>query len=57
MKYKIARTIDGVGFKNDFEVLAEFTARNNDAANRYAEENFPDLDWYILNVDGENING
>ena len=54
--YKLARTIEGVGFKNDFEILDVFQARNDEAANRYAEKNFTDVDWYVLDNNDDNIN-
>ena len=34
-----------------------FEAGSDAEANAYAEEHHSDLDWYILNNDGANING
>jgi len=53
-QYKIAEVCGDTG---GWDVVAEFEARNDEAANEYAEENYGDLDWYVLDENGINING
>ena len=53
-EYSIAFVLEGTG---GFEVLETFSAAGNDAANDYAEQNYPGRPWYVLNASGENING
>ena len=38
------------------EPLEPFKAGSDKAANTYAEEQYPDLEWYVLNEAGYNIN-
>ena len=38
------------------EPLETFKAGSDKAANTYAEEQYPDLEWYVLNEAGYNIN-
>jgi len=40
-----------------WEVLERFLASGDIEASNYAEANYPDLEWYVLNARGENING
>jgi len=54
LQYKIAEVRGDTG---DWDVVAEFEARNDDAANEYAEENYAHLDWYVLDENNMNING
>ena len=41
----------------DWDIIEQFEAQDDQEANAYAEEHHSDLDWYILNNDGQNING
>jgi len=41
----------------EWEVLEWFSAEDDAAANSYADENYPDHEWYVLDYDGNNING
>jgi hypothetical protein len=52
--YKVAFVIESTG---GFEVFETFSAAGNDAANDYAEQNYSGRPWYVLNANGENING
>jgi len=52
--YKIALMLEGTG---DFEILEHFDAPDDDAANDYATDRFPNVEWYVLDSDGNNING
>ena len=46
------------GYNLDQWVLLDsIRAENDDAANAYAEANFDEYEWYILDADGNNING
>lgn len=40
-----------------FSVAEEFEAENDSDANEYAEANYAGQEWYILDSDGDNING
>jgi hypothetical protein len=40
-----------------FEVVEEFDACDDDAANDYAAKHYGDREWFVLNADGKNING
>jgi len=53
--YQIVTMNEGTGGWNPPNEI--FNAGNDSEANAYAEEHHPDLEWYILNEDGENING
>jgi hypothetical protein len=55
-KYKL---VHYEGYNADIiSVIEEFETIDDDAANKYAEENYPnDSEWYILDENGENING
>lgn len=51
--YQIAVTkADG-----NWDVVERFDAANDSAANAYAEVNHSDIDWYVLDEKGVNING
>jgi len=51
-EYRIAFTMES----GEWDVVETFHAANNAAANEYAEENYGDCDWYVLNAVGKNIN-
>jgi hypothetical protein len=40
-----------------FEVVETFDEANDDAANRYCEDNYGEQEWYLLDSDSRNING
>jgi len=40
-----------------YPAVETFWADSDDEANAYAEAHYPELEWYILNGSGENING
>jgi hypothetical protein len=40
----------------EFDVVESFAAENCGEANAYAERNYPDQSWYVLDADGANIN-
>lgn len=52
--YQIAFVRESDG---EFEVVAEFVAVDDDAANEYAEKHYGGKPWYVLDRDGSNING
>ena len=39
-----------------FHITDHFTAADDNAANRWAEQNYNDAEWYVLDEDGDNIN-
>jgi hypothetical protein len=41
----------------EFEIIDRFTAMSNDEANDYAAKHHPNVEWYVLNCTGKNING
>lgn len=46
------------GYNQDqFFELDSIRAADDDAANAYAEANFQGKDWYVLDANGNNING
>jgi hypothetical protein len=51
--YRIAEVL-GTG---DWGIIEEFDAKDDDAANAYAEEHYSHIDWYVLNQYQDNING
>jgi hypothetical protein len=51
-QYRIAFTMES----GEWDVVETFHAANNAAANEYAEENYADRDWYVLDAAGNNIN-
>lgn len=52
MLFKIATRLEN----GNWDVLDEFEAVNEAAAERYAEERWNDVEWYVLNANDENIN-
>ena len=54
MFYQIVTVNGGTGDWN--KLIDMFEADNDSEANFHAEKHFPDLEWYVLNEDGENIN-
>ena len=54
-EYQIVTMDGGTGDWN--APIETFQAANDSDANAYAEAHYPDLEWYILNGSGENING
>ncbi len=52
-EYRIAFMLDATG---DWEIIEAFRAADDAAANAYAEEHYPDQDWYVLDAAGRNIN-
>jgi hypothetical protein len=53
--YRIAHVI---GSDGSWDILEEFEATDDTAANAYAEANYADdPDWYVLDAAGDNING
>jgi hypothetical protein len=50
--YQIAFT----SVNGDFDVVEQFTAADDAAANAYAEKHYADQDWYVLDSNGLNIN-
>ena len=53
-EYSIAFVLEGTG---GFEIVERFRAGDDAAANDYAERAYADRDWYVLDVNGNNING
>jgi hypothetical protein len=53
-RYQVAfvREQDG-----EFEVVETFDEANDDAANRYCEDNYGEQEWYLLDSEGRNVNG
>lgn len=41
----------------EFDIVETFSAQNDAEANRYAENEYPGQEWYVLRDNGENING
>lgn len=52
-EYRIAFPMES----GEWDVVDTFTAASDDAANGYAEKNYPDKEWFVLNAAGKNING
>ena len=52
--YQIAFVIEGTG---EFDVVERFQAGDDSDANEYAEREYGDRDWYVLDSQGRNING
>lgn len=42
---------------NGWHVVETFEADSDNAANAYAEDNYPDDEWWVLDASGRNING
>jgi hypothetical protein len=46
------------GFNGDqWHVLESIRVADDAAANAYAEQRYADREWYVLDANGENING
>lgn len=41
----------------EFDIVEEFLALSDKDANAYADKNYGDREWYVLDRDGNNING
>ena len=54
MLYRVAFMKESDG---SFEVVELFEADSNKEANNYAEENYQNEPWYILDKNYDNING
>ena len=54
-EYQIVTMNGGTGDWNP--PVETFEAANDAEANTHAEEHHPELEWYILDIDGANING
>ena len=54
-EYQIVTMNGGTGDWNP--PVETFEAANDAEANTHAEEHYPELEWYILDIDGANING
>ena len=52
--YRVAFVLEASG---DFEIVEQFSATSDDAANAYAEERYKGREWYVLDDNGKNING
>jgi hypothetical protein len=52
-EYRIAYMLEATG---EFEIVETFEAADDAAANAYAEANH-EGEWYVLDADGNNING
>lgn len=52
-EYRVAEVLD----TGAFGTVEEFYADSDEAANTYAGAHYPDLEWYVLDGDGDNING
>lgn len=51
-EYSIAVTMES----GAFDIIETFEAVDDVAAERYAATYHPDLEWYVLDADGDNIN-
>ena len=54
-EYQIVTMNGGTGDWNP--PVETFEAADDAEANTHAEEHYPELEWYILDIDGANING
>jgi hypothetical protein len=46
-----------VSADGSFDVVEQFDASDDEAANSYAAQHYGDKEWFVLNADGNNING
>ena len=53
-EYQIAFALEATG---EWEIIKTFRAADDAAANAYAEQHYADREWYVLDANGENING
>jgi hypothetical protein len=51
--YYIAYPMNSDG---SWDIVERFKAAGDEAANAYADENYPNDDWYVLNAGCRNIN-
>ena len=54
MLYHIASMLESTG---DWEIMEQFEADSNQAANAYADQEYQGRPWYVLDSNMENING
>jgi hypothetical protein len=52
-EYRIAFPMES----GEWDVVETFTAESSDDANAYAEANYSDSEWFVLDASGKNING
>lgn len=52
MNYQIAFQMES----GEWDIVEDFDETDDDAANKYAESEYPDREWYVLR-NGKNING
>jgi len=52
-EYRIAFSMES----GEWDIIEEFEADDDSAANAYAEDHYPDDEWYVLDERGRNING
>lgn len=45
------------GSDGSFEVIEQFTATDDAEANAYAKQRYPEDEWFVLDAQGQNING
>jgi hypothetical protein len=43
--------------QNIWNHIEYIDVNNDDEANKYAEAHYPNIEWYILDKNGNNING
>lgn len=53
--YKIAFATEST--PDNWHVVETFQAKSDEEANAYAEKNYADRDWYVLDQSRKNING
>jgi hypothetical protein len=53
-KYMVAFVCEEDG---SFEVVEAFNELDDESANKYCEEHYRGQDWYLLDSDGNNLNG
>ena len=46
-----------VRYDGSWDIVETFRAAGDAAANAYAEENYGEQEWYVLDANGRNING
>lgn len=51
--YRIAFVMADGGW----DIVEEFDAVDDEAASEYAAEHYGEDEWFVLNADGQNING
>ena len=43
--------------QEQWDIVETFEAENDKSANAYADANYADQEWWVLNAIGQNING